>query len=96
MPIAVHRPAVETVGGRNSLALPAPPDEDWNESEDDDAELLPGQKFPYFRPRRNLLEPYLEPDRAGDDHSALYAVGFAAFSAILALVFLVLILIFVV
>ena len=74
---------------RHSLSLLPPPAEDWNLVGDEDAETVPRQRFARFRPRRKELEPFLHPERTGDDNAVFLVAGLVACAVIGAIFFVV-------
>jgi hypothetical protein len=73
---------------KHALTLPLPPTEEWNESEDEEDDNLPGQRFARFRPNRKRMKEFIDPDGAGDDHAWLLVAGLGAFAFVL-LVFMI-------
>jgi hypothetical protein len=77
---------------KHSLTLPPPPKEDWNLAGNEDDGILPGERFPRFRPRRKELEPFLDLEHSDDDKAIFLVAGLVAL-AVLGAIFCVLLLI---
>jgi hypothetical protein len=68
---------------KHALMLPPPPVEEWNDSQEDEEERLPGQRFSLFRPSRKRLKEFLDTEGDADDYSWLLIAGLVIFAVIL-------------